>query len=70
MYFVNYASTQLVQTNAKTLSGAKRAARNNCIFQGQTIRIFMGSSAETAVEIARRYADPIDMNLAGEWEEL
>jgi hypothetical protein len=69
MYFFNYASTKLVSTNATTLASAKRAAARNCIFQGQTTRVFEGSDAETAIEVARREADPINMNKVGKWVE-
>ena len=68
MYFVNYASTTPVPTNATTLASAKRAANRNCIFQGQTIRVFEGSDAETAVEVARCEADPINMNIRHGWQ--
>lgn len=67
MYFVNYASTQLVSINATTLASAKRAAMRNCPFQGQTVRVFEGTDAESAVEVARRVADPINMNRTGSW---
>lgn len=69
MYFVNYASTKLVSTNATTLASAKRAASRNCIFQGQTICVFKGNGAENAIEVARRSADPINMNDKGKWIE-
>lgn len=67
MYFVNYAQTKMVSTAANTLASAKRAAQRNCIFQGQTLRIFEGPDAETAIEVACREADPINMSAAGKW---
>ena len=70
MYFVNYASFPLVPVNAKTLAAAKRAATQNCIFQGQTVRVFEGASEESAQLVAYRAADPIDMNVKGQWVEV
>ncbi len=67
MYFVNYASTKIVPVNAKTLAAAKRAATQNCIFQGQTVRVFEGDSEESARLVAYRAADPINMNITGRW---
>lgn len=66
-YFVNFAGTPLVQTSAKTLRGAKRAAAANCCFIGQTIRVFAGPDEQSATLIAYRSGDPINMGARGEW---
>lgn len=70
MYFVSYAGTKPVPVNAKSLAGAKRAASQNCIFQGQTLHVFAGEDAGKAVEVARKAADPINMRVVGKWIDL
>lgn len=58
MYFVSYDYVKPTPTKATTLAGAKRAAARRCIFQNVTLRVFVGSNVETAVEIATKPAAP------------
>lgn len=70
MYFINYAETEIIPTTAKTLESAKRAASENCLFEGQTVRVFEGSDPRCAILVAVKYADPINMGKRAPWVEV
>jgi hypothetical protein len=64
-YQVNYAGTRPVSVKASTLTAAKRAASRHCIFQGQTVRVFLAGQC-----VAVRRACPINMSHTGRWERV
>ena len=69
-YYTQYAGTEWKKTEAKTMSGAKRAAAANCIFQGQTLRVGVyDAHKEEIVTVAVRHCDPITQ-VSQKWQDL
>ena len=68
-YFTCTNNGKWESTKAQSLESAKRVAQKRCIFQGQTVRVGAGEEG-SVIEVARRSADPINMNNTGEWIEV
>lgn len=68
-YYTQYAGTKWQETKAKTLSGAKRAASANCLFQGQTLRVGLyDAQKDDIVTVAVRHCDPITQ-VSQKWQD-
>lgn len=70
LFFVQYGLTDWMPTKAQSLSGAKRAASDRCLFQGQTLRVGVyDAQAERVVAIAVKPCDPITL-VSQKWQDI
>lgn len=59
-----------VETNAKTIAAAKRAAARAQVFQGTSLYVLTKNASGQFNTVSAKHPDAINRNIKGSWRDL